>query len=433
MRTQTPVRTTGLVSLGLSIVWFVAACAAPPPSETPTPTGPVDGLVRQGGLFPIAGVIVRAQGQTTLTDADGRFTLEDVAVPYDLSLSQTSGDGWLHVLEGLTDRTPVLDPMGASGFAGGPNAADVSGTLSGGGLWPLPAGRRAVVCVEGIDALVFGCDTLAFGDDTYDLTANMLGTSSGAVRIHGLRIVLDGGGRPIGYEGYGFADASLEAGVPSVVPLNLGVVPAVGDLEVAFDVPGGMAATGALVILRLGDGGSLMVYEGAVVGDALTVAVPLLPGSRYGVFAGVTDGSGTTIRWSVVDDLDGGTLDFAVPPQLTAPVAAATGVTSETAFEAIVAGSVPRTFRWTSVGGPSLALTTTRSSVALPDLASAGFAWPAGAEYTWNVTAYDAPTVDAAAVALDPSLVTLAIFVGLDVPDEGSFANADVRTVTLAP
>ena len=70
----------------------------------------------------------------------------------------------------------------------------------------------------------------------------------------------------------------------------------------------------------------------------------------------------------------------------------------------------------------------------LPDPAAAGFAWPAGVVYQWNVLAYDAATVDGAAFALDRQLlVFLAIFGGVDLPDVGTYATTVARDLTLAP
>jgi hypothetical protein len=339
MHTPRSVRATGLAFLCAALVWFVAACAAPPTPTQPTPTGPVEGVVTEGGLFGMAGVVVRAQGQTTLTDGQGRFTLPDVALPYDLSLSQTSGDGWLHVIEGLTDRAPVIDPLAATVSFGSPPSTDISGPLSGGGAWPLPAGRRAVVCVEGLDVVVFGCDTVSFAEASFSLTANLLFEDAATVRLHGLRMVVGGDGRPTGYEGYGFVDVAIEGGVPIVVPLNLGVAPAVGDFEVAFDVPGGASLATVLVMLRLGDAGALFLFQEAVAGDTLTFPVPVMPGARYAVFAVADTGTGSSTSWRIADDPDVGTLDFGIPPQLTAPVNAATDATATTPFESCPAPS----------------------------------------------------------------------------------------------
>lgn len=430
MRTQTAVRALGLGSLCVPMLLVLAACAAPVP---PAPTGSVDGLVTEAGLFGVAGVVVRAQGRTTITDGDGRFTLEGIAVPYDLSLSQTSGDGWLHVIEGMTDRAPIVDPIGTSALAGPTSTVDVTGALSGAGAWPLPAGRKVVVCVEGLDALVVGCDTVSPGGSNYALTAPLLFASESAARLHALRFVTDADGRPTAYEGYGVADVALEAGVPSVVPLNLGVVPAVDDLEVAFDVPGGSSLAFVLVTVAFGDQGSLPLYQGAVGGSTLTMPVPTLPGARYAVFAGATAAGGGSTAWSVGEDLDVGPIAFGVPPQLLQPVAGAVDVTQAAAFEAVVPGSGPRTFRWTTGAGPDVALTTTRSSVALPDPVAAGLPWPSGAAYTWSVRTHDAATVDGAAANLDTTALSLAIFLGLDLPASGTFAESDTRALTFAP
>ena len=428
MRTSMPIRALGFVILSLSLAWLVAACASPT-----APTGSVEGQVTKAGVLSVSGVVVRAQGKTTLTDANGRFTLEGIAVPYDLSLSQTSGDGWLHVLEGLTDRTPVIDPLGYAAFVGTPNTSDVSGALSAGGAWPLPAGRKVVVCVSGEDDVVIGCDTVTPGASSYALTATLLTSASSDVRVHALRIVVDVDGRPTGYEGYGSAAATLVAGVPAAVPIALDVVPPVHDLVATFDVPGGATLDGAYVFLRIGAATSLPLFEG-VVGDALTLPVPVLDDARYVVLASVTAAGGDALGWSVADGFDAGTLALAVPPQLLEPAPGATGVTTATAFEVAVAAPSARTFRWRSAPGPDIALTTTRASVTLPDPAAAGFAWPAGVVYQWDVFAYDAATVDGAASTLDRQLlVFLAIFGGVDLPDVGTYATTVARDLTLAP
>ena len=429
MRNQPPVRAQWLDTLVLPFLVFLAACAAPTP---PAPTGSVDGIVTEGSLFGVAGVVVRAQGRTTITDGEGRFTLEGIAVPYDLSLSQTSGDGWLHVIEGLTDRAPVVDPFGASSFGTPPPAVDVTGALTGGGAWPLPAGREVIVCVEGLGVLVVGCDMVSTGS-SYALTASFLFATEGAVRLHALRIVRDADGRPTGYEGYGVADAMLEAGVPIAIPLNLGVVPAVDDLEVAFDLPGGSSLGLVLVSLRLGNQGSLPLYQSATGGSTLTMPVPTLPGARYAVFASAAAGGGSSTSWSVAEGLDVGPIAFGVPSQLVQPAGGAVDVAVGTAFEAIVPGSGPRTFRWTTGAGPDFSLTTTRASVTLPDPVAAGFAWPAGTAYDWSVRTHDAATVDDAAASLDSSALSLAIFFGFDLPASGGLTESATRAVTFGP
>jgi hypothetical protein len=432
MRSQTIRRALGSVLLASTLGGLLAACAAPP--APPAATGPVEGLLTKGGLVAVSGVVVRAQGKTTLTDADGRFVLEGITVPYDLSLSQTSGDGGLHVLEGLTDRTPVIDPLALPTPIGPGTTVDVSGALSGGaGAWPLPAGRRVVVCIAGLDAFVFGCDDVTFGQATYALTANLIDASASEVRLHALRMTIDGDGRPTGYEGYGSVAVAVEAGVPSVVPIVLGAAPPVGDLEVAFDVPGGAALAGAAVVLRFGDGGGLPLFEGDVAGTDLSLPVPVLPEIRYGVFAGVDAVGGSSARWAIVDGLDGGTVSFEVPAQLVAPAADATGVTTATPFDVVVASPRARTFLWSSAGGPDVALTTTRTSVTLPDPTAVGIPWPAGAAYTWHVMGYEAASVDAAASALDLQILYLSVYLGADVLDTGAFATTVSRNLTLAP
>lgn len=428
MRTNPSVRALGLAALSSILIWVLAACSGPS-----VQTGAVAGRVVKGGLVAVSGVVVRAQGKATLTDADGRFTLEGISVPYDLSLSQSSGDGWLHVLEGLTDRNPVVDPLGYS-VTGGGSAVDVSGVISGGvGGWPLPVGRRVVICVEGVDVTTFGCGSVSPGSSDYTLVANLLSASGGAARLHALRLVVDLAGLPTAYEGYGSVDVVLEAGVPLVAPIALEAPTPVGDLEVAFDVPGGAVLTGASVVLRVGENGSIVLFDDAVVGASLTLPVPVLPGVRYGVFAGIEAGGGRAVRWSVADGLDVGTLGFSVPSQLATPPADAVGVSAATPFEVVVDGPGARSFRWTTPAGPDFAVTTTRTSVTLPDPVSAGFAWPGGATYGWNVFEHDAPSVDDVAGVLDTSFVFLAVYLGLDLPDDGSFSMSSARDVTLAP
>ena len=414
--------------VALAIVLGAASCTPPAPV-----TITVEGQVLGYAVAPAGGIVVQTQGRTTVTDGAGRFTLTGVRTPYDLVLAAASGAQWIHVFEGLTSAEPRLDPWRAVGVGFSPATAPVSGTVLGG---PLPAGRRVVLCLEADDVVVIGCTAVEPGGGAYSMDANWLAVGAVEARLRALRVVVDGNGLPTAYEGHVVVDVTLVPGVPLVQDLLLGPAPGVVPATVDIEVPAGTLASIAFISVRTSDRSMLRIAGPVTVAGPLSWPAPALGDGELTVLYGAQSPPNSAFGWAQ-GPADGlAPIRVGVAPQMLQPLAGATGVDGSTTFRVAAPAGEVITYRWTVVGGPRLARTTTRTEVTMPDPADAGFVVPAGADAWWNAIGHGTTTVEAAAaLASDAALIVL-VELGLHValPASGAQARSwDDRTFVLAP
>ncbi len=380
----------GAVVMAVALV--LVGCPAP---GVPVVTIDVDGRVV--GLYdlPLAGVVVRSGDAVTVTDAQGRFSLAELPLPYDLVLSKDEDGGWVHVFEGLTGATPRLAPdrRGAPSLTPFVQTT-LRGTVALG--FPLPPGRRVIVCVEGRDAIVFGCDRVETGFTEYELTARWAPGPPAQVRVHALAVDL-AAGVPVGYPGYGVFTATLEAGVPATLHLSYPVTPATRTLTATVVPAGGATLEGVTASVRLGERLTMQLSEAAPPGGALALLVPEI-GSGYEVFAVSRSQTEAGFAWRARATPAFGEIRLAASPQLLTPPEGTMEASLATTFSATVNPAGVMTFQWAPAAtGARFAVTTPRTSVTLPDPVAAGFPWPAGADYTWLAYAHGTTSVDVAA------------------------------------
>ena len=378
-------------ALVVAVALALVGCPAP---GVPVATIDVDGRVV--GLYdlPLAGVVVRTGDAVTVTDAQGRFSLAEVTSPYDLVLSKDEGGGWVHVFEGLTDAAPLLVPDRSDASSLAPFASTtLRGAVS---PVPLPADLRIIVCVEGLDAVVFGCDRVEAGETEYELTAYWVPGPPADVRVHALAVTLDAG-LPVAFPGYGAFAFTLEAGVPATLDVSYPVNPTQSMLTASILPAGGSTLEGVAVSIRLGEHLTMQVYEGDPPGGALSLPVPDV-GSGYEVFAVSRSQTEAGFAWRAGTTGAFGEIRVAASPQLLAPPEGTMDAVLATAFSASVNPVGVMTFQWApDAAGARFAVTTRRTTVTLPDPADVGFPWPGGAAYTWLAYAHGTTSVDAAA------------------------------------
>lgn len=397
----------------------------------------VDGHVLTVVGTPLSAIGVSSQGRAATSAADGSFRLTGLSIPYDLTLASAAGVGGMHVFEGLTTPAPVVVPQfPAPPGPGMPTrSADLDGTVLGGAAVALD--HVAVVCVEGQDFAVFGCDRLAAGAATYAFTATWFGAAAeAAVRVHALYFERDGNGLPIGYVGYGAVDAVVNDGVPATLPVALEPVPT-ARLQGTVAVPPAMTLTAVQGFARFGRSSTLMVFQTPSVVSGVDVLMPALPGMTYDVVAiASAGGSASSLAWLGRAGPTAGTLAVPEPPVLVAPAPGATGVDFATTFTATDPGAV-RTFVWYPlVGGPQVALTTARSSVTIPDPATVGLPFAAGASCAWMVIGLGVTDVDAAGSAGLQAYYAIATAPsggGPGVDHDGSITTSATQGFQLAP
>jgi hypothetical protein len=368
-----------------------------------TVVGRVLGLLSR----PLVGATVGAQGETAFTDATGTFTLSGLSVPYDLAVSSALGDGGLHVYEGLTSATPLLRPTFARltmpALALG---TTVAGSLVGGALG---ANEAVLVCLEGLTAPVYGCDEAAAGDTGFSISAAWFddGVAVLAARLHAFHVTIDADGVPIAFLGYETIAINLQDGLGVLADLDFDVV-ATSLLSGTATKPASLIEAVVLVSLRFGPNLSMALANVELLTPDFQVLVPDVAGATYDVVFGAGGPGAAVYTWKLGIGLDAGQLSVDVSAQPVAPDDAAVDVDLTTAFQTTAAGGAARTYVWeAAVNGPSIALTTTRTDVTVPDPASGGFAFPAGADYVWTVIGHGDGDADAAAAGGYTSFVDL--------------------------
>ncbi len=373
----------------------VTASAAPglsaPASITVVPPAEVTVAGRVLGVpgNPLAGVTVAIGTRTTLTDADGHFSIPGVTPPYDLTLVAPGDPPMAGVYQGLTRPDPTLvfvlfDGLGTS------HSGVVSGSVTGGD--PIPSAgefTRAVFSSPEATGLV----TLDSKDFTLPLAWFGPTTTIGTVHLLQWK--------------------SAERGAPPTADTAFGTVTAVrvtdGETAPAGEIPlfdPGAASisgdvvppAGATVIskdlaLEFADHATLPLGADASNDSHFTLQVP----------ANITL---TAVVTAVAEFFATGSLTFRREPGIARGATAVSIVLPAAALPSAPAdestGVSPSTeFRWSQVPGgvylilfngpgtkPSYYVVTAGTSTRIPDLTALGAGLPSASRYAWFVVRY---------------------------------------------
>lgn len=357
----------------------------------------VTGLVKGAIGQPIPGVTVMIEGHgSTTTAADGTFEIDDVAVPYVLTVLDPVAK-WAHTFRGLSVAAPELFPITSLSSPQAVPSATVSGDLGA----PVLADRRTIVCVEGLDAPAYGCATVSEGATSYSIPVIWREGMSAEVRLRALEYSMDA----LSFDPTAITGATASTtftvteGGATDVDLVMGgaVAPANFTATVNPAFPADSFNAGAMTHLTARFTLGLTGFGSAT--NSLSVFTPFFSGSTYTLFAGAVDAAGgSSVQWRT-GVTQGASLEFEppTPPFLTSPADGATGIGQSTVFTVgNTAGGVLTYQFLPSVAGPSFAITTTETSVAIPDLSAAGLPLPAASDYYWSV--YSSPeTLDMSA------------------------------------
>ena len=420
-----------------SVVLVVAALALVACGTAPAPPITVQGRVAlvTGFDVPLSGVIVHVQGQTTTTDADGRFTVADVHAPYTVVLGSGGADPWVHAYEGLTSPTPILSPHAVVRALLSPttfHSATIAGSLSN----PLIPGRRIELCAIGLSGVqAYGCDTLEAGQQSYSVEVFWREPGSATVRLYAIQYQVDGEDRPTAIVSNGWVDRVVADGATLTQAVPSGAPPASGALQGSIEAGGGVVP-GAIVRVRTEGVYVLPVYVGALVGGALEFQAPRYadPDVMVATYATFLATGGATFAWHAADPARPFVVQVPAPPQLLEPVDGAASVGRGSLFRALGGPAGARTFTWSPDAGqvaPVVSWTTLQSQARLPDVSVVGQAWSSG-PYTWSVAVVAAP--DLATAAAFPAIGIEYFFgTGLGLEGTGAVALAAERAFDLAP
>jgi hypothetical protein len=331
-------------------------------------------------------LVIDGKGVTTATD--GTFRVPGVAPVYDLiAVDPVNNVGFL--VQGLSRRDLRL-PLSRPSVS--VRMAPVSGTLVGGGNYPLAMG-------EGMSLFFLGARRLAQGQlgagqaagGAYMLTARWSDDPSVSGTLRVLRW-MSIGGLPAMYTGYAERELTVTDGV-SAGMVNLTLAP-VGTATLAgtVTVPAGFVLRTRLAAIKFGTGlDTSFLSEDMPASPSFSYRVPSgLPNTSFTVVAEAINATlQDALTSASVGALQPGA-NFAVElrasPGLVTPAADATGVDTSTTFEwAPVAGTLQQLIVFAPAPAPTFVVWTTASRARLPDLAAFGVPMPRNAAYQWAV------------------------------------------------
>lgn len=339
----------------------------------------VSGRVVRADGEPLAGVGVSVAGMPIVqTGLDGAFTFAGVTAPYHVTvIGDMEGMPLAHTFVDLSTATPRIVPL-TELFASEP--AKLQATVRG-YIGPVPVGEEARVCIEGVDRDVYGCTGVNQGSNSYSLTAEWTSAASVPVRVRVLRFVSNAQRAIVDYTAAGSADALLSPGALHTVDVTLGAAPGKGTVTATVSVPTGGKNGKTTMFVKLGPWLNFPLEE-VPVAPSSSFVVPVLAGASYSVLGSADVDGQPTYGWQA-GLAAGATANpkLALPPTLTSPAEGATGVTNATKFVADNPAEIPITLLCLPEAESTamFAVSTTSSSVNLPDLGAIGMPLPSGA------------------------------------------------------
>jgi len=309
--------------------------------------------------------------------------------------------------------------------------ATVSGDVLGGAA--VGANRVVIVCAEGLDLIASGCDFAGSGDTNYQVDAGWYGPTTTTMRLHALHVEFAPNDTPTAFLGYETFDLSLTDG--DVEARDLALTPVSSVLvEGSIEAAAGMTVGDVYGSVRFGPRLSMLNFVSSSIAGDVSLLVPTPAGSTYDLTAVAAGPNGSSYAWAVDQSGDFGTLDVPAPLTMGTPADAVVGVDLTTPFTSSGSDEV-RTYHFGG-SGPSLAITTNRASVTVPNPAAGGFAFPSGAAYTWHVFGHGTTDADAALSRglLDFYTVVLLLNAGGPGYDQsGVFSFGTNRDFTFEP
>ncbi|MGE0870654.1 MAG: hypothetical protein AB7P03_18960 [Kofleriaceae bacterium] len=366
-----------------------------------------------------SGVLVALVGKpSVLSDAQGKFTFNDVIPPYDIYTVSTDLGGTQHVMyyDDLTRPDPVVSmapfpPLVAT------SGANVSGTKSGGNT------SSPLVIAWGDTA---GKTTSVNGSNGYALTAQWPFASTKMGTLHALQWTTKKSGEPDTFLGYGHTDAELNASSNATVDVQI-QTPPTATVTGTFQAPPGFAAPTITLSQALGNASHALWSASTTMMNA---TIPIIPAGPSSVFGNATLSTSTSsfVVPALTGDAD---VSYVMrsPAVQGQPANGVIDVTTSTGFDWISPGSVINQVTVITTGPTkaSYEVFTTKGSMTIPIIPELPL--PTSQPFTWRVTSYGPhANIDEAASELGPRQAKPDTFTG-----EPHFSTVSLdRTFTTA-
>ncbi len=384
----------------------------------------VTGKVIAFSGLPVANTAVVVSGRpSTTTDANGMFTVTDVTTPYDvtaiLSTSKTA-----MVYKGLTRSDPTIYFTGS--VVAPPNSATVSGTISGGVGYPLPASHNSRAIFIATDVAGYASPNPATGAYSLGVFWNGAATITGT--LHALQFQFDASGMPVAFKGYGTKANVALTGGGTFASQNVALSAITGStVSGSIVVPAGLTLGTKTLNIALNDAGDVPIGSEATASTSFSYAVPEIAGATVVLTASGSSASlgQSSLSKRTTAGTSGLTLTLLAPPQHSLPVASATGITTTTPFTwTPVPGGTYILYINGGAGDPNYYIVTTSPTATIPDLTAQGLSLPSNKAYSWTIYSFG-PFADMNAVTGPKGLFPQSY--------DGWRTNSTARGFTTAP
>jgi hypothetical protein len=407
----------------------------------------VTGKIIDAFMQPLAGLPVKINGVSDVSEADGSFSIAGVSAPYDvIIINNPTNTGF--IFQGLSRVDPTLqlfDLSSAPSFS-----AQVSGNLAGGAGFPNPASHQAIIAFGSEDGSGRLRLAPASGPAYGPMSVNWSGTTTTNGSLHALQWKVNASGLPTDYTGYAKKAFSLSDGGVFGSPatdLNLSNVSEL-NISGTVSLPSGYSSQGRVMYVDWGKNTtSLLAMEPSLTPN-FTYATPNLPDTTMtllnlacgvGGCAGLNNSSWVYKTGLSVSASNVGLANFKIPsPSL--PVDVAVGIDADTEFSwEAMDNSVHMVMFQGGGANPDYVVVTTKNTTKLPDLSAEGLGLPSGANYSWMVLGFNPfATMDVATTPTGFVSEFFNAYFGLFVdgrgPErDGAFSISKERSFTTAP
>jgi hypothetical protein len=336
----------------------------------PLPNSPVSGHIFSMSGIGLEGAVVTINGESTLTDKNGAFTVDDVPPKYDVTVIYSDDAVSLHAAE-LVDNLTTRDlSLRLWQLRNDASSASVFGKLS----TPVAKGHEALVQLVG-EHTTSPPDSLPAGSTDYDMELHWEGGGNGVADLVGLEWVVGETG-PSSYTG--FARKKMQA------PDGTGVI---ANLTLAKPaqktVAGTLTAEAAVQLDSFLNFGPIQIQL-ALQAGSIAVAVP-----DVGVTPIISVGAPVGDAYAIVKapaSLKPLALEIPAAPKLILPIDKAK-VDLNTEFTFSRPGKLAAV--WWALGSWMVVHVTDQTKLKLPDLRTAGIVYDIGNDSApWVVDTY---------------------------------------------
>ncbi|HUM14041.1 MAG TPA: carboxypeptidase-like regulatory domain-containing protein [Myxococcaceae bacterium] len=354
------------------------------PSAELVVAGRVVGVLGNG----LSGATVAIGGRTTLTDADGRFSISGVTPPYDLAIVSPGNPPMAGLYRGLTRPDPTLVFLFFI-TPGDANSGVVSGRISGGD--PIPSDGELTGAVFASPEATGGT---IVGSRDYSLPLFWFGPTTTIGTVHVLQWKSPGVGRlPTSYIGFGTVTAvrvidDQTAADASVLLYDPGTASISGQVI----APAGATVTSKALALKFADH-AILPLGADITGDtrfSFPVPANLTHTAVVTALAEFPAGAQSFRRESGIARR-ATDVSIAIPGSVepSTPADGSTEVSTSTEFAwGQLAGGVHLAVFNGAASTPSYYVVTAETSTRIPDLTALGAALPPASRYSWFVVRY---------------------------------------------